>query len=120
MKVVLTGGAGFIGSHVAEGLLRRGAELHIVDSLHDFYSPQRKRANLAEIRRVGEFEFHEVDICDAGGLRKVFERARPERDALDHRQIPDMRCSLHIPHPLHLCINYRCLALEEGVCDYTW
>jgi len=78
MKVVLTGGAGFIGSHVAEGLLRRGAELHIVDSLNDFYSPDRKRANLAEIRRVGEYGFHEIDICDAAGVRGIFERVRPD------------------------------------------
>ncbi len=78
MKVVLTGGAGFIGSHVAEGLLRRGAEVHIVDSLNDFYSPERKRANLAEIRRVGEYEFHEIDICDSLGVRRIFERVRPD------------------------------------------
>ena len=78
MKVVLTGGAGFIGSHVAEGLLRRGVELHIVDNLNDFYSPERKRGNLAEIRRVGEYEFHEIDICDAAGVREIFGRVQPD------------------------------------------
>ena len=78
MKVVLTGGAGFIGSHVAEGMLRRGAELHIVDSLNDFYPPKRKRANLAEIRRVGEYAVYETDICDSAGLREIFQRVRPD------------------------------------------
>ncbi len=47
-RVVLTGGAGFIGSHLAEALLRRGNQLTIVDSLDEFYSPAwkqgRKRA----------------------------------------------------------------------------
>jgi UDP-glucuronate 4-epimerase len=78
MKVVLTGGAGFIGSHVAEGLLRRGDELHIVDNLNDFYAPERKRANLEGIRRVGAYEFHEADICSAADVRGIFERVRPD------------------------------------------
>ena len=82
MKVVLTGGAGFIGSHVAEGLLRRGDEVHIIDSLNDFYSPERKRVNLAEIRQVGDYKFYELDICDSAGLREIMQRARP--DAIVH------------------------------------
>jgi UDP-glucuronate 4-epimerase len=45
-------------------------ELTIVDSLDDFYSPAQKRANLEEIRRIGEFSFFEVDICDTETLRR--------------------------------------------------
>jgi len=77
-RVLLTGGAGFIGSHVAEALLRRGKQLTVVDNLDLFYSPAWKKANLAEIRRVGEYEFCEVDICDPRALREVFVRTRPE------------------------------------------
>ena len=44
-KVLLTGGAGFIGSHLAEALLRSGSQLAIVDELNDFYSPPRKEEN---------------------------------------------------------------------------
>ena len=69
--VLLTGGAGFIGSHVAEALLRQGAELTIVDNLDDFYSPDQKRSNLEEIRRAGNFQFVQADICDPEPLRKL-------------------------------------------------
>jgi UDP-glucuronate 4-epimerase len=82
MKILLTGGAGFIGSHVAEALLRRGAQLTVVDALDDFYSPQRKRVNLEEVRRRGEFQFEEADICDLDRLREIFAAAQP--DAVIH------------------------------------
>jgi UDP-glucuronate 4-epimerase len=77
-KVLLTGGAGFIGSHLAQALLRRGVQLAIVDELNDFYAPQRKQENLAEIRSGGSFEFFQTDICDTAALRAIFERFRPE------------------------------------------
>jgi UDP-glucuronate 4-epimerase len=77
-RVVLTGGAGFIGSHVAEALLRRGDNLTIVDNLHEFYSPDCKRQNLEDIRDTGNFDFCRVDICDKQSLRGVLSRSRPE------------------------------------------
>jgi UDP-glucuronate 4-epimerase len=78
-RIVVTGGAGFIGSHVAEALLRRGDQLTIIDSLHDFYSPDLKRQNLEELRASGDFEFHRVDIRDKDGLRQVLSYARPDQ-----------------------------------------
>src|SRR5271165_1410282 len=77
-RVLLTGGAGFIGSHVAEALIRSEALLWIADDLNDFYSPDRKKSNLAEVRRVGEYEFTTLDIRDRGSLRTVAEAARPD------------------------------------------
>jgi UDP-glucuronate 4-epimerase len=77
-RVLLTGGAGFIGSHVAEALLHRGAMLAIVDCLDEFYPPAWKRANLADIRRTGNFEFAEVDICDTARLQDFFRAVRPD------------------------------------------
>jgi UDP-glucuronate 4-epimerase len=81
-RVLLTGGAGFIGSHLSEALLRRNAQLTIVDNLDEFYAPEWKKANLDEVRRVGQFDFSAADICDPDSLRKVFDRARP--DAVIH------------------------------------
>jgi UDP-glucuronate 4-epimerase len=77
-RILLTGGAGFIGSHVAEALLRRGAQLRIVDNLDDFYPPAWKRANLQDVQRVGNFDLFEADIADAEAMRGVFARSRPE------------------------------------------
>ncbi|HLJ24433.1 MAG TPA: GDP-mannose 4,6-dehydratase [Candidatus Acidoferrales bacterium] len=77
-RVLLTGGAGFIGSHMAEALLRRNAHLSIVDNLDEFYSPIWKKANLETIRTAGPFEFFDQDICAMYGLREIFARVRPE------------------------------------------
>src|ERR1700728_3083078 len=76
-RVLLTGGAGFIGSHVAEALLRQGSDLTIVDSLDEFYAPAWKRSNLQEIRRTGDYEFEQLDICNFEALRDVVRRVKP-------------------------------------------
>ena len=77
-RILLTGGAGFIGSHVAEAMIRRGAQLSIVDNLDNFYAPSRKRLNLEEISKVGTYEFFETDVRDEAALRKVAEKVQPE------------------------------------------
>jgi UDP-glucuronate 4-epimerase len=76
-RVLLTGGAGFIGSHVAEALLRRGARLTIVDNLDTFYAPSWKEANLREVRKLGDYEFAKLDICDIEPLRELVIRVQP-------------------------------------------
>lgn len=78
LRILLTGGAGFIGSHLAEALLRRGDSVCIVDCLDEFYSPARKRSNLDLIAQAGPFEFHQVDICDLEAMRRLFSRNRPD------------------------------------------
>lgn len=77
-RVLLTGGAGFVGSHLAEALLRAGTRLFVVDNLNDFYPTRWKEANLKDARQLGEFEFFASDICDWDSLRSVFSRTRPE------------------------------------------
>ncbi|MGH9794578.1 MAG: GDP-mannose 4,6-dehydratase [Candidatus Acidiferrales bacterium] len=81
-RILLTGGAGFIGSHLAEALLRGGAQLTIVDCLDSFYSPAWKRANLEDVRAAGAFDFVEADICDPAAMRTAFTKAKP--DAIVH------------------------------------
>jgi len=77
-RVLLTGGAGFIGSHLARALLGSEPQLAIVDNLNDFYSAAWKQANLAEVRRIGDFEFFPTDILDIHSLRGTFASCQPD------------------------------------------
>jgi UDP-glucuronate 4-epimerase len=78
MRILLTGGAGFIGSHLGERLLREGHTLTIVDDLNDFYSPAVKRANLEAVCRASPVTFHEADICDEAKMFAIGRESRPE------------------------------------------
>jgi UDP-glucuronate 4-epimerase len=76
MNVLVTGGAGFIGSHVCERLLRSGHAVWALDDLNDFYDPAIKRRNLREIEASGKsFTFVEGDIVDVPTVEKVFQSA---------------------------------------------
>jgi UDP-glucuronate 4-epimerase len=82
MRILVTGGAGFIGSHLSERLLREGHSLAIVDDLNDFYSPAEKQENLAAIRRSGEVQFRQADISDVGTILEIVSATQP--DAIIH------------------------------------
>lgn len=83
MLVLLTGAAGFIGSHVAERLLSVGEEVVGLDDLNDFYYPEIKRRNLEGARRFGPaFDFVEGDIRDGRLLAGLF--AGKKFDAVVH------------------------------------
>ena len=77
-KVLLTGGAGFIGSHTAQALLRSGKGVAIVDNLDDFYPVTWKRGNLQSIAEIGSACVFETDIRDPISLSQVFEQTQPE------------------------------------------
>lgn len=64
MKILVTGAAGFIGSHVAEQLVSRGDEVIIVDSFDPFYDPEVKRRNIASVLGSGKAQLIESDIGD--------------------------------------------------------
>jgi UDP-glucuronate 4-epimerase len=68
VKVLLTGGAGFIGSHVSERLVARGDDVVIVDSFDTFYDPEIKRRNIAEVLASARAKLIEVDICERDAL----------------------------------------------------
>jgi UDP-glucuronate 4-epimerase len=73
MNFLVTGGAGFIGSHVCERLLRDGHGVWAFDDLNNFYDPQFKQRNLREIQSLAKpFEFVHGDITDAAVLAEIF------------------------------------------------
>ncbi len=73
MHVVVTGAAGFIGSHVVERLLERGDTVLGLDNFDPFYAPEEKRRNLARARQSPRFRLAEVDIADGAGLHAALE-----------------------------------------------
>jgi UDP-glucuronate 4-epimerase len=99
--LLVTGAAGFIGSHTTCTLLARGDRVIGLDNLNDYYDPQRKRANLAEIRRApgGEdrFTFVQGDIRDRALLADLF--AQHTFDAIAHlAAMAGVRVSIEDPH----------------------
>ncbi len=64
MKVLVTGAAGFIGSHVAQALLARGDTVIGIDNLNDYYDVRLKQARLERLRLSAGFGFERVDVSD--------------------------------------------------------
>ena len=119
MKILVTGGAGFIGSHLVEALLRRGDEVVILDNFNDFYDPRIKRGNLEAIEGAngaplgeGAARLVEGDIRDAGLMAEVMSECF---DAVVHlAAMAGVRPSLEDPL-LYQDVNVRGLVvlLEE-------
>jgi len=116
MRILVTGATGFIGSHVAEALLRRGDTVVGLDNLNDYYDPARKRANLQEVHRITDpcpepkprverggsqrsasrFTFFEGDIRDRALVTWLFEAHR--FDAIVHlAAMAGVRASIQDP-----------------------
>ncbi len=78
--ILLTGIAGFIGSHTAERLLKKGYRVIGVDNLNDYYSPERKKANLAEVKQsasTDQLHFYQADVRDKQAMGTLFRDHKP-------------------------------------------
>jgi UDP-glucuronate 4-epimerase len=82
MKILVTGAAGFIGSHLAEKLAQRGDEVTGLDNFNDYYDPAKKRANEKRLNAYPNFKMVEADIRDRPRMLALFEKGR--FDAIAH------------------------------------
>jgi len=77
VNFLVTGGAGFIGSHVCEQLLREGHEVVAFDDLNDFYDPAIKQRNISDIQSLARpFTFAHGDLTRAEDVEEVFSSAQ--------------------------------------------
>jgi len=79
MKVLVTGGAGFIGSHACDALLGRGDSVVCVDNFNDYYDPQVKERNIKYNLGKENFSLCKADVLDFEEMKKIFETERPDK-----------------------------------------
>ncbi len=78
MNVLVTGGAGFIGSHLCERLLNDGHSVVCVDNFDPYYDPKRKKKNISGFLGNEKFKLYTADVRDADVLKGIFEKSKPE------------------------------------------
>src|SRR5436190_7296696 len=121
MRILVTGGAGFIGSHLVEKLLATGHVISILDDFNDFYDPQIKRANIASVAE--DIAIHQVDLRDTAAVNSLFHREK--FDAIAHlaaragvrpsiRQ-PQLYYDTNVGGTLHLLEAARLTGIERFI-----
>lgn len=74
MRILVTGAAGFIGSHLSQRLLVRGDEVVGLDNLNDYYDVELKKARLERLQGHEAFTFAKLELADQQAIAKLFER----------------------------------------------
>ncbi len=97
-RIFITGGAGFIGSHLADRLLEQGYQVVVYDNFSDFYSPSEKRANVSKRLKNPRYHLVEGDILDYELLTSAMKGA----DVVVHQAAqPGVRFSIKNPEKTH-------------------
>ncbi len=97
MKILVTGAAGFIGSHVSTQLLDRGDEVIGLDNLNNYYDVRLKDARLANLTTREKFRFLKMELSDRSAMAEMFRTERPKRVVHLAAQ-PGVRYSIQNPH----------------------
>jgi len=97
MKILVTGAAGFIGSHVAHKLLARGDEVVGLDNLNEYYDVTLKHARLARLTSQAKFRFVKLDLEDQQGMKDLFAAEKFQRVVHLAAQA-GVRYSIDFPH----------------------
>lgn len=104
--ILVTGAAGFIGSHLTQMLLERGDRVVGIDNFNDYYPPTRKESNVSEVRAAvpgAPFDLVRADLRDRDAVARVFEAHR--FDGIAHlAAMAGVRASVEDPH-LYLDVN---------------
>ncbi len=79
MRILVTGGAGFIGSNLCERLIAHGHTVATLDNFNNFYDPALKRNNIRGLLQHERFTLYEGDLCDAPFVNKIFNEFAPDR-----------------------------------------
>lgn len=95
MRILVTGGAGFIGSHICETLLARGDEVIVLDNFNDYYDPSIKHRNIKPFEK--DIVLYEKDIRDRDFLTKLFSTHRIDK-IMHLAAMCGVRASLKAPY----------------------
>jgi UDP-glucuronate 4-epimerase len=97
MKILVTGAAGFIGSHLSERLLARGDVVVGLDSLNDYYDVRLKHARLERLGKHAAFRFVHMNLAERDNMARLFEAERFDR-VVNLAAQAGVRYSLQNPH----------------------